>query len=284
MLLLGEIFWEEEACSSWEKSCGRRHPPPGECSSWEKSCGRRHPPPGRNLLGGGGMLLLGEILWREASPSWGTLLLEMVTGELEGTAKALDPDFKVVESAYPFVIGRLLADPTPDMSRILMELIIRSDGSIRWNWLERLIAAISEQASESASEATKPEDKSLNPLGWKSFDMRDVVSATKGLFQFILSDKGLRVRIFLARDITQAADIFLEDEVVEWIFNDKAQSRNTSEPEEFYYGNCLYVLKLVAQSSLYAENNYLGAGTGFIGAEPEFWLLEIDIWMPKLLI
>ncbi|XP_058222269.1 uncharacterized protein LOC131332206 isoform X2 [Rhododendron vialii] len=59
-------------------------------------------------------------------------------GSLEGTAKALDPDFKVVESAYPFVIGRLLADPTPDMRRILMELIIRSDGSIRWNRLERL--------------------------------------------------------------------------------------------------------------------------------------------------
>ncbi|XP_058222268.1 uncharacterized protein LOC131332206 isoform X1 [Rhododendron vialii] len=152
-------------------------------------------------------------------------------GSLEGTAKALDPDFKVVESAYPFVIGRLLADPTPDMRRILMELIIRSDGSIRWNRLERLIAAIAEQASESASEATKPEDKSSNPLGWKSFDMRAVVSATEDVFQFILSDKGLRVRIFLARDIIKAADIFLQDEVVEWIFNDKAQSRDTSEPE-----------------------------------------------------
>ncbi|KAE9459118.1 hypothetical protein C3L33_08978, partial [Rhododendron williamsianum] len=152
-------------------------------------------------------------------------------GSLEGTAKALDPDFKVVESAYPFVIGRLLADPTPDMRRILMELIICSDGSIRWNRLERLIAAIAEQASESASEATKPEDKSSNPLGWKSFDMRAVVSATEDVFQFILSDKGLRVRIFLARDIIKAADIFLQDEVVEWIFNDKAQSRDTSEPE-----------------------------------------------------
>ncbi|KAH7845862.1 hypothetical protein Vadar_006769 [Vaccinium darrowii] len=151
-------------------------------------------------------------------------------GSLEGTAKALDPDFKVVESAYPFVIGRLLADPSPDMRRILRELIIRSDGSIRWNRLERLIAAISEQASESVSEATKPEEKSSNPLGWKSFDMRAVVSATEDLFQFILSDKGLRVRIFLARDIIKAADIFLQDEVIELIFNDKVQSRDT-EPE-----------------------------------------------------
>lgn len=60
-------------------------------------------------------------------------------GSLEGTAKTLDPDFKVVESAYPFVVGRLLADPHPDMRKILRELLIRNDGSIRWNRLERLV-------------------------------------------------------------------------------------------------------------------------------------------------
>ncbi|ONM53376.1 Ubiquinone biosynthesis protein ubiB [Zea mays] len=62
-------------------------------------------------------------------------------GSLEGTAKALDPEFKVIESAYPFVIGRLLADPSPDMRKILRELLICDDGSIRWNRLERLVHA-----------------------------------------------------------------------------------------------------------------------------------------------
>lgn len=61
-------------------------------------------------------------------------------GSLEGTAKVLDPEFKVLESAYPFVIGRLLEDPNPDMRRILRELLIRNDGSIRWNRLERLVS------------------------------------------------------------------------------------------------------------------------------------------------
>lgn len=60
-------------------------------------------------------------------------------GSLEGTAKALDPNFQVVESAYPFVIARLLADPSPDMRKILRELLIYNDGSIRWNRLERLV-------------------------------------------------------------------------------------------------------------------------------------------------
>ncbi|THU64612.1 hypothetical protein C4D60_Mb01t28300 [Musa balbisiana] len=131
-------------------------------------------------------------------------------GSLEGTAKALDPDFKVVESAYPFVIGRLLADPNPDMRKILRELIIRSNGSIRWNRLERLIAAISEQSSESANET---------PLTWKTFDMHSVVAATEDLFCFILSEKGWRVRVFLIQDIVKAADAFLEEEALPCIFN-----------------------------------------------------------------
>jgi aarF domain-containing kinase len=54
-------------------------------------------------------------------------------GSLEGTAKALDPDFKDIESTYPFVNGRLLADPSPDMRTILKELLLRDDESIRWN-------------------------------------------------------------------------------------------------------------------------------------------------------
>ncbi|GFY96801.1 protein kinase superfamily protein [Actinidia rufa] len=162
-------------------------------------------------------------------------LVMRALGSLEGTAKALDPDFKVVASAYPFVIGRLLVDPDPDMRRILRELLIRNDGSVRWNRLERLITAISQQAVESAGEAT-PDEKMSNPLGWKSFDMCAVVAATEDLLQFILSDKGFRVRIFVVRDIIIAADTFLKDEVTTSIFDEKVQARGKSEPEVF---NCV---------------------------------------------
>ncbi|XP_023538257.1 uncharacterized protein LOC111799091 isoform X1 [Cucurbita pepo subsp. pepo] len=145
-------------------------------------------------------------------------------GSLEGTAKVLDPEFKVLESAYPFVIGRLLEDPNPDMRKILRELLIRNDGSIRWNRLERLVAAISEQAAESSEESSK--DSSSNPLGWKSFDMEAVVSATEDLFLFILSKKGSRVRVFLIRDIIGAVDIVLQDEVLGCSSNKKYQTRS----------------------------------------------------------
>ncbi|KAE8056214.1 hypothetical protein FH972_013005 [Carpinus fangiana] len=153
-------------------------------------------------------------------------------GSLEGTAKVLDPDFKVIESAYPFVIGRLLEDPNPDMRKILRELLIRNNGSIRWNRLERLIAAISKQSSKSSGEPPNSEQNSSNPLGWKSFDMRAVVNATEDLLQFILSEKGVRVRVFLLRDIIGAADIFMQDNVVGCSPSEKLEARKTSESEE----------------------------------------------------
>ncbi|GJN07528.1 hypothetical protein PR202_ga25366 [Eleusine coracana subsp. coracana] len=133
-------------------------------------------------------------------------------GSLEGTAKALDPDFKVIESAYPFVIGRLLEDPSPDMRKILRELLIRDDGSIRWNRLERLIAAISEQSSESSNKSEDGSaDNASGSSDWRSFNMHSVVAATEDLFDFILSRKGWRVRVFLVQDIIKASDAFLQE-------------------------------------------------------------------------
>jgi len=85
---------------------------------------------------------------------------------LEGMTKALDPDFKIIESANPFVIGRLLADPSPDMRQILRELLICDDGSIRWNRLERLIAAISQQSSESSSK--QGDENTVSSSEWRS--------------------------------------------------------------------------------------------------------------------
>ncbi|KAL5559613.1 hypothetical protein UlMin_035824 [Ulmus minor] len=149
-------------------------------------------------------------------------------GSLEGTAKVLDPGFKVIESAYPFIIGRLLADPNPDMRRILRELVIRNNGSIRWNRLERLVKAISEQASVSDLNL---ENNTSDPLGWKSFDMSAVVSATEDLLNFILSQKGQRVQVFLLRDIINAADAFIDDEVLGSMFSDKLEKGQAEEHE-----------------------------------------------------
>uniref|UniRef100_A0A0D9WYJ4 Protein kinase domain-containing protein n=1 Tax=Leersia perrieri TaxID=77586 RepID=A0A0D9WYJ4_9ORYZ len=144
-------------------------------------------------------------------------------GSLEGTAKALDPDFKVIESAYPFVIGRLLEDPSPDMRKILRQLLICDDGSIRWNRLERLIAAISEQSKSSnkSGDGYGDGENASDKPQWRSFDMHSVVAATEDLFHFILSRKGWRVRVFLVQDIVKASDAFLQEATFPGIFDEE---------------------------------------------------------------
>ncbi|KAH9304656.1 hypothetical protein KI387_009060, partial [Taxus chinensis] len=151
-------------------------------------------------------------------------------GSLEGTAKILDPDFKVVASAYPFIVGRLLADPDPDMRKILRELLICSNGSIRWQRLERLVMAIAEQTSATDKDAQSQNNLDSTEAGEcvLSFDMRAVAASTVDLFDFIFSGKGERIRIFLIQDIVNAVDTFLQQEIFSYLYPERSESAESS--------------------------------------------------------
>jgi predicted unusual protein kinase regulating ubiquinone biosynthesis (AarF/ABC1/UbiB family) len=57
---------------------------------------------------------------------------------MEGIAMSVDPNFKVLSAAYPYVAKRLLTDPAPALRTSLRELLFK-DGSFRWNRLENLL-------------------------------------------------------------------------------------------------------------------------------------------------
>ncbi len=57
----------------------------------------------------------------------------------EGLALSLNPDFKIVEVAYPYVAQRLLKGETPALRRRLLEVLFK-DGKLNWKRLENLIA------------------------------------------------------------------------------------------------------------------------------------------------
>ncbi|OAE27082.1 hypothetical protein AXG93_4278s1010 [Marchantia polymorpha subsp. ruderalis] len=165
-------------------------------------------------------------------------------GSLEGTATVLDPEFKVVASAYPFIVGRLLADPDPEMREILRELLIRNNGSIRWHRLERLVFAIAEQSTSISDDPSKAKRYSVRDgLGRRAaagikgaFNTRAVASATMDVLEFILSGKGTRVRTLLVQDITQTSDLLLQQYIAQYLdfdelyhnFRDKSRDSSTS--------------------------------------------------------
>lgn len=57
----------------------------------------------------------------------------------EGLALSLNPSFKIVEIAYPYVAQRLLTDESPELRRRLLEVLFQ-DGKFQWQRLENLIA------------------------------------------------------------------------------------------------------------------------------------------------
>jgi predicted unusual protein kinase regulating ubiquinone biosynthesis (AarF/ABC1/UbiB family) len=57
----------------------------------------------------------------------------------EGLALTLDPNFKIVDVAYPYVARRLLNGESPQLRQRLLELLFKN-GKFQWHRLENLIA------------------------------------------------------------------------------------------------------------------------------------------------
>ena len=93
----------------------------------------------------------------------------------EGLALTLDPNFKIVEIAYPYVARRLLTAESASLRRRLIEVLFK-DGRFQWERLENLLMIASSD---------------------ESFDI--IPTAGMGL-RFLMSDEGrsLRRQILLA--------------------------------------------------------------------------------------
>ena len=57
----------------------------------------------------------------------------------EGLALSIDPNFKIVDIAYPYVARRLLTGESEQLRRRLLEVLFK-DGKFQWNRLENMIA------------------------------------------------------------------------------------------------------------------------------------------------
>ncbi|WP_337884099.1 AarF/ABC1/UbiB kinase family protein [Fischerella thermalis] len=69
-------------------------------------------------------------------PYYALIIRSLVT--LEGIAIHIDPNFKVLSEAYPYVAKRLLTDPSPELRASLQDLLFK-ENRFRWNRLENLL-------------------------------------------------------------------------------------------------------------------------------------------------
>ncbi|MBW4698931.1 MAG: AarF/ABC1/UbiB kinase family protein [Aphanocapsa lilacina HA4352-LM1] len=101
---------------------------------------------------------------------------------LEGIAISVDPDFKVLEVAYPYVARRLLTDNAPELRASLSELLFK-DGSFRWNRLENLVR---------------------NARSARDYDINRALDQAA---EFLLSERGTSIREKLIDELTSASTV-----------------------------------------------------------------------------
>ncbi|EKQ70972.1 putative unusual protein kinase [Leptolyngbyaceae cyanobacterium JSC-12] len=104
----------------------------------------------------------------------------------EGLALTINPNFKIVEVAYPYVARRLLTGESPQIRRRLLEILLK-DGKFQWHRLENLIAIARTN---------------------RNFDL--LPSAQLGL-QFLLSEEGKFLRRQLLIALTENDRLHTEE-------------------------------------------------------------------------
>jgi len=114
-------------------------------------------------------------------PAYYALIIRSLV-TMEGIAISIDPNFKVLSSAYPYVSKRLLTDPAPELRASLRDLLFKG-GSFRWNRLENLLRNARENSDYDFSAAL---DQALD---------------------FLFSERGAFIRDRLADEIVQSIDL-----------------------------------------------------------------------------
>ena len=113
-------------------------------------------------------------------PAYYALIIRSLV-TLEGIAIHIDPNFKVLSAAYPYVAKRLLTDPAPELRESLQDLLFK-DGSFRWNRLENLLR---------------------NARSSQDYDLSQVVDQT---LEFLSSERGALIRNNLIDEIVKTVD------------------------------------------------------------------------------
>ena len=137
-------------------------------------------------------------------PAYYALIIRSLV-TLEGIAIKVDPEFKVLSKAYPYVAKRLLSDPAPELRASLKDLLFK-EGQFRWNRLENLLR---------------------NAHNSPDYDLNLILKQT---VEFLFSERGAFIREQLSHEIVAAIDGFGQNAIQQLVFSLR---REPSGPDTF---------------------------------------------------
>lgn len=118
-------------------------------------------------------------------PAYYALIIRSLV-TLEGIAINVDPEFKVLSKAYPYVAKRLLTDSAPELRSSLRDLLFK-EGSFRWNRLENLLK---------------------NAQNSDDYDLSQNLNQA---LEFLFSERGDFIRDYLVDEIVKSVDMLSQN-------------------------------------------------------------------------
>ncbi|XP_065849205.1 protein ACTIVITY OF BC1 COMPLEX KINASE 1, chloroplastic isoform X1 [Euphorbia lathyris] len=122
----------------------------------------------------------------------------------EGICFTLQPDFKFLEVAYPYVAKRLLTDPNPALRERLIQVLFK-DGVFQWKRLENLIVLAKENVAKMSSNPAL-QVKNTNSKVENKLDLTDTIRDASRLF---FLDEGIRRQLLMA--LTEDSKLHVEE-------------------------------------------------------------------------
>ncbi|KAJ4763871.1 Protein kinase superfamily protein [Rhynchospora pubera] len=126
----------------------------------------------------------------------------------EGICFTLEPNFKFLEVAYPYVAKRLLTDPNPALRERLIQVLFK-DGVFQWKRLENLIVLAKENVTK-MSQNPALQVKSTQTDRSRQFEKKlDLTETIKDGARMFLIDAGIRRQLIMA--LTEDSQLHIQE-------------------------------------------------------------------------
>eukprot|EP00904_Undaria_pinnatifida_P008595 jgi/Undpi1/4866/HiC_scaffold_19.g08219.m1 len=155
---------------------------------------------------------LSEVLTFRVPPFYSLIVRTLTI--LEGLALFVDPDFRLIKGAYPYVAKQILNEDKPEMVGLMKATLITPEGNIAWRRLEQLVTI----SGAAKVVTTKKEFEELKAAQAKS-DIREKFAGGLGevdpevnldltisVLTFLLSDNALFLREPLINELLDTMD------------------------------------------------------------------------------
>lgn len=126
----------------------------------------------------------------------------------EGICFTLEPNFKFLEVAYPYVAKRLLTDPNPALRERLIQVLFK-DGVFQWKRLENLIVLAKQNVSKMSSNPALQVKNKQGSRDWQFESKLDLTDTLKDGARVFLIDEGIRRQLLLA--LTEDSKLHIQE-------------------------------------------------------------------------